>query len=81
MVHPPITEHIYITPSRMKWSYQRSYELLMAHAFFAILERELDFLTLVESAFPYKPIVCGVWEDGYLRVDLISGTLTSSLRR
>jgi len=52
----------------------------MAHAFFAILEREPDFLTLVESAFPYRTIVCGPWEDGYLRIDLISGTLTSSLR-
>lgn len=35
----------------MKRSYQRGYELIMAHAFFTILEREPDFLTLAESAF------------------------------
>jgi hypothetical protein len=52
MVHP-ITEHVYITPSRMTRRYQRDYELLMAHTFFAILEREPDFLTLVDQHFPY----------------------------
>lgn len=31
----------------------------MAHAFFAILEREPDFLTLVESAFLKNPLFAG----------------------